>query len=206
MTPRAAITATPLSRADPLESFRAIARRVDGMASWSVGHSQRVSSIARALAAACRWASADLQKIERTAELHDVGKLCVSEEILTTSRLLDAAARAEVEMHPSLGGNMLATVLDADEVGWVRHHHERWDGSGYPDGLRHDEIPAGAAIIALAEAWDAMRSSGPVRPRALSVESARAECRAGAGTQFAPWAVRALDDAIAAVELVAFRR
>lgn len=188
---------TPPSRAttppDLLSPFLAVARRVDGMASWTVGHSRRVSRIAVAIAVAVRWTPSDTARLARAAELHDVGKLCVAEEILGRPGPLDAAARAEVEMHPALGANMLSTILGADEASWVRHHHEWWDGGGYPRRLREDQIPAGACIVGLAEAWDAMRSPGPVRPHNMSTHEALACCRAAAGVQFAPWAVDAIE-------------
>ena len=181
---------------DPLAPFMAIARRVDGMASWSVGHCRRVSLVAAEVARAAQWSPAEIARLRRAAELHDIGKLCVSEEVLGAPRHLDSAARAEVELHPALGANMLATVLGADEVSWVRHHHERWDGGGYPNGLRGDEIPQGASIIALSEAWDAMLTPSPLRTRPLSPEEAWEECQAVSGTQLAPWAVVALGRAI----------
>jgi HD-GYP domain-containing protein (c-di-GMP phosphodiesterase class II) len=181
---------------DPLASFVAIARKVDGMASWSVGHSRRVSLIASEIARVAGWASVETARLRRVAELHDIGKLCVSEEVLGAPGHLDSAARAEVELHAALGANMLATVLDPVEVSWVRHHHERWDGGGYPDGLCADGIPRGASIIALSEAWDAMLTPSPLRTRPLSAEEAWNECQAGSGTQFAPWAVTALGHAI----------
>ena len=185
---------------DPLAPFIDVVRRVDGMASWSAGHSKRVAVIARAIAIAARWAPPDVARIACTAELHDVGKLCVAEEVLGHKGPLDAAARAEIELHPALGGAMLATVLDAEEVGWVRHHHERWDGGGYPSGLRGDAIPAGASIIALAEAWDTIRSPGPTTPHSLTADEALGEYRSGAGSQFAPWAVDALEHAVSGLE------
>lgn len=184
--------------ADALAPFVAIARRADGMASWSKGHSRRVALIAAEIARVAGWAPAEIARLCRAAELHDIGKLCVSEEVLGAPGHLDSAGRAEVELHPTLGANMLATVLDAEEVSWVRHHHERWDGGGYPHGLRGNETPPGASILALSEAWDAMLSPSPASTRPRSLDEAWGECQAGAGTQFAPWAVAALGHAICA--------
>jgi HD-GYP domain-containing protein (c-di-GMP phosphodiesterase class II) len=125
--PRAAAGTLP---ADPVKAFVDIARRVDASAPWSAGHSERVARISRVVAAAAGWEPDDIARLSRAAELHDTGKLCAAPELLCHEGSLDAAARAEIELHPALGANMLATVLTGDEVSWVRHHHERWDGAG----------------------------------------------------------------------------
>lgn len=186
---------------DPLGPFFAVAHRVDARAPWSLGHAQRVASYARAIALEAGWAEVDAVRLARAAELHDVGKVCVAEELLSHPGPLDEAARAEVELHAGLGAGMLATVLTPEEVGWVRHHHERWDGGGYPEGLHGDSIPDGAVIVGLAETWDVLRSAGPVRDRPLLETDALAECRSVAGSQFPIWAVDALERAVQALRV-----
>ena len=170
--------------------FVALARRVDSVTPWTEGHSARVAAVAAEVVRAAGWPSAEVARLACVAELHDVGKICVGEEVLACPGTLPPEARAELALHPVLGAGMLATVLATDEVAWVRHHHERWDGGGYPDGLRADEIPAGASILALAESWDAMTRGCSGAP--LSPLEALAECRRVSGAQFAPWAVEAL--------------
>lgn len=187
---------------DPLAPFMAIARRVDGMASWSVGHSGRVSLVAAEVARVACWSPADIARVGRTAELHDIGKLCVSEETLGAPGHLDSAARAEVELHAALGANMLARVLEADEVGWVRHHHEGWDDGGYPNGLCGDEIPLGGKHHRTRRGVGRHADAEPsTHPTAVSRRGmGRVPC--ASGTQFAPWAVAAPGYAICVVELM----
>ncbi len=93
--------------------------------------------------------------------------------------------------HADIGAEILAGVLSDEQVAWVRGHHERWDGAGYPDGLAGDRIPDGARILALADAWDVMTSSRPYH-RPLSIAAALAECDRCAGAQFAADAVTAM--------------
>ena len=93
--------------------------------------------------------------------------------------------------HPEVGAHIVAGVLREDQVSWLRHHHERFAGGGYPDGLRGSRIPLGARLLSLADAWDAMTSDRPYQ-RARSAESALAECRREAGAHFCPQAVAAL--------------
>lgn len=171
-------------------SFASVAERVDETAAWSRGHSRRVARLAVAIAARLGWAAEEIRALRVAAELHDVGKLCVAPSVLGRPGPLLPSERAEVEMHPSLGATMLGSVLSAEQVSWVRHHHERWDGTGYPDGLEGDRIPAGACIIAVAEAWDAMTSPGA--PGGLHPEDARREILRTKGHQFAPWAADGL--------------
>ena len=94
-----------------------------------------------------------------------------------------------------LGAEIAATVLRRGQVAWIRHHHERWDGAGYPDRLGAKEIPEGAAVLGLADAWDAMTSRSWARA-ALTRSEALEECERESGRQFAPWAVTALQRAL----------
>ena len=94
--------------------------------------------------------------------------------------------------HAHVGAGIVADVLSAEQVSWVRGHHERHDGGGYPDGLAGDEIPEGARLLAVADAWDAMISARPYGPP-LPDHEALAECRRESGGQFAPEAIAALE-------------
>jgi HD-GYP domain-containing protein (c-di-GMP phosphodiesterase class II) len=110
------------------------------------------------------------------------------------------AEQAQLREHARLGAEIAADVLSAEQVAWIRSHHERPDGRGYPDGLVGDAIPPGARLLAVADAWDAM--TGPSSHRAPKTpEAALAECRAAAGTQFAAEAVAALERVLAAGDL-----
>jgi HD-GYP domain-containing protein (c-di-GMP phosphodiesterase class II) len=94
--------------------------------------------------------------------------------------------------HPDTGAELAVKALDEEQLVWIRHHHERWDGAGYPHGAAGEAIPPGARLLALAEAWDAM-TSHRAYGEALAPADALAECRRERGTQFAPEAVDALE-------------
>jgi HD-GYP domain-containing protein (c-di-GMP phosphodiesterase class II) len=96
-----------------------------------------------------------------------------------------------VKRHAPLGADIAAEVLSPDQVSWMRHHHERWDGGGYPAGLAGEEIPYGARLLAVADAWDAMTSARPYQS-ARSPEEALKECRSSVGSHLCPTAVAAL--------------
>jgi ribonuclease P protein subunit RPR2 len=124
--------------------------------------------------------------------LHDVGKIGIPDKILQKKGTLEAAERRLLETHTMLGEQLLSGValLQGQGLQVVRHHHERWDGSGYPDGLKTIEIPLGARVFAVADALDAITSDRPYR-RARSWEEAAAEIIREAGRQFDPKVVEA---------------
>ena len=142
----------------------------------------------------------DAETIELTrlaASLHDLGKLAIPEEILRKPGELTESERLVLERHPQIGFRMLDS-LGVDLVAdLVLHHHERWDGAGYPDGLCGEEIPLGARIIFVTDAYDAMTSDRIYRPRRSS-EAALAELRRCAGTQFDPGIVAAFNEELGA--------
>ncbi len=175
-----------------LVSVRLLARVVDAKHPSTRRHSERVATLAAELAVELGWPPSRVSELRQAALLHDVGKIGVPEELLTTSRALTAEELDRMRAHVDMGGRILAETLSAEQLAWVRGHHERWDGDGYPDGLRAEECPEGARIIALAEAWDAMTSERPYAPVPLTHPDAIAECRALSGTQFWPPAVEAL--------------
>jgi HD-GYP domain-containing protein (c-di-GMP phosphodiesterase class II) len=178
-------------RAQAAAGLRALARAADAKAPWTAKHSERVAGVAAGLGAQFGWRHREVARLRQAALLHDVGKVGVAPAILAKPGPLDDAERSQVEAHAALGGRMTAEVLDPDQAVWVRGHHERWDGKGYPDALANDRIPEGATLLALAEAWDAMTSPRPYAP-VLAPQDAVAECRRLAGHQFAPGAVEAL--------------
>lgn len=173
-------------------TMRRVARAIDGRDPATAGHSDRVAELAARLAREVGWGRRSAARMHEAGVIHDIGKVCLPAAILLTPGTLTADEYEIVKTHAAIGAQIAATVLSRRQVGWIRHHHERWDGRGYPDRLAGEEIPEGAAILSLADAWDAMTSRSWSRP-ALSVHEALEECAGEAGRQFAPWAVEALE-------------
>jgi putative nucleotidyltransferase with HDIG domain len=150
------------------------------------GHSQRVARYMELMARELRLAKVDLPTLRRGALLHDLGKIGMPDEILRKAGELESSEWTIMKRHPAYGARILAGIpflSGAAEI--VRHHHEHFDGSGYPDGLAGEEIPLGARIFALADAFDAMTSDRPYR-KAMSLPDALKEIERCAGGQFDP--------------------
>ncbi len=180
-----------LERGQALMGVKALARAIDAKDPATSQHSERVARIATRLAAHLGWSPERTAMLREAALVHDVGKLGVSDQILLKPALLTAEERETMSTHAALGAEIAGEVLEPEQVAWVRHHHERPDGRGYPDGLIAEEIPQGAALIALADSLDVMVSDRPYsRPK--SWREAIEECRTLAGRQFDPAAVDAL--------------
>lgn len=158
---------------------------------YTGSHVDRIKGYAAAIAQELELPPAEIDTIRHAAQLHDIGKLAIPTDILRKPGPLSRPEWRTVEQHPVIGSQILERVsFLRDAAPLVRHHHERYDGSGYPAGLSGDEIPLGARIIAVADAFDAMISDRPYR-RALSFRKAIAELRTHAGTQFDPQVVAA---------------
>ena len=139
---------------------------LDAKDSYTSGHSSRVSDIAAMIAEKVGYDEAGLKRIRMAGILHDIGKIGVNDEVLGKSGQLTDLEFEEIKKHPVLGYNILKEIkLFEDILPAVRHHHESWDGSGYPDGLTADGIPRDAQILAAADAFDAMTSDRPYRSR-----------------------------------------
>lgn len=155
------------------------------------GHSERVTAYTMQMADVLGIGSEDLYHIERGALLHDIGKIGVPDRILWKPGPLTEDEWVEMKKHPVIGFRMCARIQflrGASQI--VLHHHERWDGAGYPDGLAGEEIPMGARIFAIADTLDAMTSDRPYRA-ALPYDVARTEILKHSGTQFDPQVVEA---------------
>ena len=168
-----------------------LAAAVDEREASSAGESLRVGELAARIAVRLGVEHAEVELVWLAGSLHDLGKLAIPEEILRKRGPLTPAERATVEGHAELGSSMLAEAGAEPIARWVRHHHERWDGGGYPDGIPGLEIPLVARILFAADAYEAMTSRRPYRA-ALSPREALRELRRGAGTQFDPEIVAAL--------------
>ncbi|HUP32518.1 MAG TPA: diguanylate cyclase [Gaiellaceae bacterium] len=178
-------------RAARFRAAASLAKAVDARDAYTGSHSERVSDLAARIATRL---GVDREMVELTrlaASLHDLGKLAIPEEILRKPGPLSETERLVLERHPQIGYRMLES-LGVDPVAeWVLHHHERWDGSGYPDGVGGEDIPLGARIIFVADAYDAMTSDRVYRGR-LTDDQAIAELARCSGTQFDPEIVAAL--------------
>jgi diguanylate cyclase (GGDEF)-like protein len=181
------------SGADRVARFRAaasLARAVDSRDAYTGSHSERVATVAAHIAEQLNLSVDEIELTRLAGSLHDLGKLAIPEEILRKPAALTDAERLVLERHPQIGYRMLESLGVDPIADWVFHHHERWDGHGYPDGLSGEEIPLGARIIFVADAFDAMTSDRLYRA-ALSFEEAVAEVERCAGTQFDPQVVEA---------------
>ncbi|MEA2380890.1 MAG: hypothetical protein QOH72_861 [Solirubrobacteraceae bacterium] len=181
-----------LEREQGLAALRALARAVDAKDPATQEHAQRVASLAARMAAARGWPEDCVERLREAALLHDVGKIGVPDALLLKRGPLEESERALMREHAALGARIVGDVLDDLQVRWIAGHHERPDGAGYPDGLTGPEIPEGAALLALADAWDTIVSDRVYSPR-RTIDDALAECRALAGLQFTAEAVEALE-------------
>jgi HD-GYP domain-containing protein (c-di-GMP phosphodiesterase class II) len=153
---------------------------------YARGHSARVARMAHAVGVQLGCGEDRLALLDLGGALHDVGKLAVSETILTKPGPLTDVEMAEVKAHPEIGARLVSLerpLLPA--LPGVLYHHERWDGGGYPSGLAGEEVPFEARILAVADSFDAMTSDRPYRS-ALQVERAIEEVDRCAGSQFDP--------------------
>jgi diguanylate cyclase (GGDEF)-like protein/putative nucleotidyltransferase with HDIG domain len=183
-------------RAARFRAAASLARAVDARNAYTGSHSQRVSELAARTARRLGLAEDQVEMTRLAASLHDLGKLAIPEELLRKPGPLTEPERMILERHPQIGFRMLESLGVETVAEWVLHHHERWDGSGYPDGLPGEQIPLGARIIFVADAYDAMTSEC-VYQRRISPEDAVAELDRCAGTQFDPEIVAAFAQELA---------
>ena len=180
-------------RAAQYRAAESLAKAVDERDAYTGSHSQRVGDYSARIA---RRLGADEPAIELTrlaGNLHDLGKLAIPEEVLRKPDSLSEAERLMLERHPQIGFRMLESLGVQPVAEWVLHHHERWDGAGYPNRLAGDQIPLGARIIFVADAYDALTSDRAYR-QAIPLRDALAELERCSGTQFDPAVVKALAD------------
>lgn len=174
-----------------LATVRSLAAAVDAKDPYTHGHSDRVAQYARLVGEELGLSSDQQQALEMAAYLHDIGKIGIPERILLKPDKLSEEEMADMRDHPLIGAGILAPV----SFPWpitpvVRHHHERWDGSGYPAGLAENRIPLLARVLSVADAYEAIIADRPYRA-GRSADEGLAELHACAGTQFDPDVVRA---------------
>lgn len=178
-------------RASFVNVLTALVYAIDAKDRYTTGHSERVSRIAVDISRELGMPEENIEKIRIAGLLHDIGKIGTSETILNKPGKLTDREFQSIISHCETGQRILSPVVDDEEIlKAVIYHHEHYDGSGYPDGLSGSEIPEGAKILAIADAYDAMTSERPYRS-AMSEEAARAELVKGKLTQFDPEAVDA---------------
>ena len=175
--------AARLAHSQALAGIRALARAVDAKDHSTQLHSDRVASLVRRLAVALDWPDERVEALHEAALIHDVGKIALPDELLFKPGALTRDEYDLVKTHASLGSQIAGEVLSQEQIGWLRGHHERYDGSGYPDGLAGYDIPDGARLLALADSWDVMTSERPYSP-AMQATEALEECVRCVGTQF----------------------
>lgn len=173
-------------------SLAMVAHAIDLKDAYTGRHARYASGIAVRVARALRLPEPEVWKIRLAGLLHDVGKLGVNGRIIRKPSSLNAEEMASMRRHPVIGAEIMRPVeLLADSAELVRHHHEHFDGSGYPDGLADGQIPVGSRILLVADAFNAITTDRPYR-RARSKEEALEILRGGSGKQFDPAVVDAL--------------
>ncbi|MBJ7331485.1 MAG: diguanylate cyclase [Solirubrobacteraceae bacterium] len=187
----AAERAEQLRRSQALLGIRALARAIDAKDPSTQRHSERVAALSRRLAEALEWDPARAALLEEAALVHDVGKIGVPDAVLLKPGRLTAHERTLVGKHAELGARIVEDVLTEEQVEWIRSHHERPDGHGYPRGLAGAQLSAGAAILTVADSFDVMTMSRPYSA-AKPMSDAIAECEGLIGRQFVAAPVEAL--------------
>lgn len=169
-----------------LSTIRVATNALEFKDAYTSGHSERVTEFAVLLSKEMNLAQEDIENIRQASILHDIGKIGISETILTKKGRLTDEEFATIKLHPSIGDSIVEPMaLNPAVRAGIRNHHERWDGRGYPDGLAGEKIPFSARIIALADAFDAMTSNRPYRD-AMAMEKVYSEFIKCAGGQFDP--------------------
>jgi len=175
-----------------LETIRALAAAIDAKDPYTKGHSERVTQTSIALARELKLPEREIDNIEYAALLHDIGKIGIDERILGKNDGLTGKEFERIKEHTIMGAKIMEPVeFLKDSYKTVYHHHERYDGDGYPDGLKGEDIPLSARIITVADAYDAMGSDRPYRKK-LSNDKILNELKDQSGKQFDPEVVKAL--------------
>ncbi len=174
-----------------LNTIKSLSSTIDAKDTYTYGHSDRVSKIGLAIAEEFNLSFKEREVIYLAGLLHDVGKIGITEKILHKPTNLDEDEYAEIKKHPSISAQIIGSIKQMEEiVPSIRHHHERFEGGGYPNGLKGREIPLGGRILAVADAFDAMTSDRPYRKR-FTVEHAILQLKKYANIQFDPEVVNA---------------
>lgn len=176
-------------RSETKNALEALAIQVDQYHPYTAEHSDRVARFSEKIARNLHLADDQVDAIVRAAQIHDLGKLAIWQEMLNKPTVLTEEERAQLQTHPARGAELVSRFSDyRNGRDFILHHHERYDGQGYPYGLKGDGIPLGARIIAVADSTDAMMSDRPYR-KALTVDETMLELERNRGKQFDPMVV-----------------
>jgi HD-GYP domain-containing protein (c-di-GMP phosphodiesterase class II)/CHASE2 domain-containing sensor protein len=168
-------------------SVEALASAVEARDGYTESHCRRLAIFSTSMAARLGLPEPEIEEIRLGALLHDVGKIGIRDEVLLKPGLFTPGDRLEIERHAEIGHRIIAPIsgLGATTIACVRHHHERWDGTGYPDRLAGQDIPIGARIVAIVDVWDALSTARPYKP-ALPQPEVRSLLAKGRGSHFDP--------------------
>jgi len=172
-------------------TIKALAAAIDAKDHYTRGHSERVTQYALLGGTSLSFSREELEVLEHAGILHDIGKIGIPDSLLSKPGRLTDEEWITIRKHPEIGGRILENISFLEEArNFVLHHHERYDGTGYPDGLSGEDIPLGACLLAVADAFDTMTTKRSYRD-AVSADCAIDELRTCSGTQFCPIAVDA---------------
>jgi hypothetical protein len=173
-------------RQETIDAVLKMAESIDYRDTGTYEHSRRLVDYSRRLATSLHLIPEQVKEIELAARVHDLGKIGINNDILLKQGPLTPKERKSIEEHPKIGANILSSYSAfKGSVDTVRHHHERWDGQGYPDGIAGEDIPLGSRIISVADAFDAMTADRPYR-KGMSVDIAVERLKKGMWSQFDP--------------------
>ena len=154
-----------------LETVNVLANTIEGRDPYTHGHVERVADYGRRLAQALGWAQEHLRTLEFGARLHDIGKIIIPDSILNKPTPLTAAEWEAMRQHPVAGARILREITHLQSaIPYVLYHHERWDGTGYPNGLRGKDIPVEGRVLAIVDVYDALTTARPYHPPRTSYE------------------------------------
>lgn len=188
-------------RKNYFDTMNVLVRAIEASDPYTSGHSMRVGAYSEAIAKQLGLPQGKIDLIKSAALLHDIGKIGIDKKILNKDGKLEKDEFDTIKSHPEIGATIISDLSYLSNITEIiRHHHERNDGRGYPDGLDHDKIPLETSILTIADSFDAMTTNRPYR-HSLSLETALNEIKINAGTQFNPDIV---DDAIIALKATYF--
>ncbi|MFH0877200.1 MAG: HD domain-containing phosphohydrolase [Candidatus Omnitrophota bacterium] len=175
-----------------MRTIKALAHAIDARDHYTFSHSDNVTLYAEMIAKQMNVDMSYIEDIKDACQLHDLGKIGVHDSVLSKPGMLSPEEFEEIKLHSQKGAQILEPLKFLERViDIVRHHHERWDGKGYPDGIKEEQIPLGARVMAVADSYDAMVSARPYRKVGLSKQEAVEEVKKNSGVQFDPKVVEA---------------